>query len=54
MPNASSNLNFEVGGTVPNLTFATPGSDGVVDFYNGTLNTGLDLIVNVFGFCHNN
>jgi hypothetical protein len=54
VPNAS-NLNFASGQTVPNLTFATPGSNGVVDFYNGSsASSSLDLIVDIFGFYANN
>jgi len=54
VPNAS-NLNFVSHATVPNLTFATPGSNGVVDFFNGTGAAGsLDLIVDVFGVYENN
>ena len=52
VPNAS-NLNFGAGETVPNLTFATPGSDGVVDFYNGARTSSLDLIVDIFGYYQN-
>ena len=53
VPNAS-NLNFGAGATVPNLTFATPGTDGVVDFYNGARTGSLDLIVDIFGYYANN
>ncbi|HET9171129.1 MAG TPA: PKD domain-containing protein [Actinospica sp.] len=49
VPNAS-NLNFGAGATVANLTFATPGTNGVVDFYNGARSSSLDLIVDIFGF----
>jgi hypothetical protein len=52
VPNAS-NLNFGAGATVPNLTFATPGSNGVVDFYNGARSGSLDLIVDIFGYYQN-
>ena len=50
----ASNLNFGAGATVPNLTFATPGSNGVVDFYNGARTGSLDLIVDIFGYYANN
>ena len=53
VPNAS-NLNFSAGATVPNLTFATPGSAGVVDFYNGSRTSSLDLIVDLFGYYEDN
>lgn len=49
----ASNLNFGAGATVPNLTFATPGSDGTVDFYNGSVRSSLDLIVDLFGYYQN-
>jgi hypothetical protein len=48
IPNAS-NLNFAAGATVPNLTFAAPGADGDIDFFNGALKSSLDLIVDAFG-----
>jgi hypothetical protein len=35
--------------TVPNLTFARPGTGGNVDYYNGIPNGSLDLIVDEFG-----
>jgi hypothetical protein len=49
VPNAS-NLNFDKGGTVPNLTFAIPDPTGVIDFYNGATASSLDLIVDIFGY----
>ncbi|HTJ71622.1 MAG TPA: right-handed parallel beta-helix repeat-containing protein [Actinospica sp.] len=47
-PNAS-NLNFSAGATVPNLTFATIGSNTFIDFYNGSRTGSFDLIVDAFG-----
>jgi PKD domain-containing protein/parallel beta helix pectate lyase-like protein len=52
VPNAS-NLNFAAGQTVPNLTSARPGTNGVVDFFNGSLNSSLNLIVDLFGYFQN-
>jgi hypothetical protein len=45
----ASNLNFVAGETVPNLVFATVGSDGKVDFYNGSSGS-TELIGDVTGF----
>jgi hypothetical protein len=53
VPPTASNLNFAAGTTVPNLTFATPGDAGLVDFYNGAQKSSLDLIVDAFGFYQN-
>ncbi len=44
-----SNLNFLAQQSVPNLVVAQIGSDGVVDFYNGSAGT-VQLIVDVFGY----
>lgn len=45
---STSNLNFTPGATVPNLAYATPGTDGVVDFVN--VSTGsLYLLVDLYG-----
>ena len=53
VPNAS-NLNFSAKvATVPNLTFAVPGLNGFIDFYNGALHSSLDLIVDAFGAFQN-
>lgn len=43
-----STLNFAAGQTVANEMTATAGSDGVVDFYNGS-SAPVDLIVDTFG-----
>lgn len=45
---ATSNLNFTAGATVPNLTYATPGPDGVVDFVNVS-GGSLYLVVDLYG-----
>jgi hypothetical protein len=45
---ATSNLNFTPGATVPNLTYATPGTDGVVDFVNASTGS-LYLIIDLYG-----
>lgn len=44
----TSNLNFGANATVPNLAFATPASDGIVDFVNASTGS-LYLIVDLYG-----
>jgi len=46
---ATSNINFSAGETVPNLVIAPVGSDGKVDFYNGSSGT-VQLIADVSGW----
>ena len=45
----TSNLNFSAGETVPNLVIAPVGSDGKVDFYNGSGGT-VQVIADVSGW----
>ncbi len=45
----TSNLNFSTGQTVPNLVIATVGSDGKVDFYNGSSGT-VQVVADVSGW----
>ncbi|WP_145791782.1 hypothetical protein [Kitasatospora atroaurantiaca] len=47
-----STLNWLPGHTVPNLVQATPGPDGIVDFWNSGSGS-LDLVVDAFGFYQN-
>ncbi|MEU7553177.1 hypothetical protein AB0B01_12650 [Streptomyces sp. NPDC044571] len=49
----SSNLNWTVGKTVPNLVQASTGSTGVIDFWNQS-DGDIDLIVDMFGFYEDN
>ena len=44
----TSNLDFGANATVPNLAFATPASDGIVDFVNASTGS-LYLIVDLYG-----
>lgn len=51
---ATSNLNFTAGATVPNLTFATPGTydgsdDGMVAFVNMSAGS-IQLVVDLYGY----
>ena len=46
---STSNLNFSAGETVPNLVIATVGSDGKVDFYNGSGGT-VQVLADVSGW----
>jgi hypothetical protein len=52
-PPTASNLNFTNNATVPNLTLAANASDNVIDFFNGSTTSGLDLIVDAFGYFGN-
>ena len=46
---STSNLNFSAGETVPNLVIAPVGSDGKVDFYNGSSGS-VQVIADVSGW----
>lgn len=45
----ASNLNFIPGQTVPNLVVAPVGSDGSVDFHNGSAGT-VEVIADLSGY----
>ncbi|MFD9126007.1 protease pro-enzyme activation domain-containing protein [Kitasatospora sp. NPDC059571] len=46
----SSNLNWTAGRDVPNLVTVPVGADGKVNLFNGSWNTSVDLVADVFGY----